>query len=57
MIIPLMPSQFWITGANLMKTGAKTMHTMLISLIRMFSAGPLVSLHGSPTVSPITAAP
>ena len=27
-----------------------------INLIRMFSAGPLVSLHGSPTVSPTTAA-
>lgn len=39
-----------------MKTGAKTMQTMLMSLIRMFSAGPLVSLQGSPTVSPITAA-
>jgi hypothetical protein len=30
--------------------------TMLISLIRMFRLGPLVSLNGSPTVSPTTAA-
>ena len=29
---------------------------MAISLIRMFKLGPLVSLRGSPTVSPITAA-
>ena len=31
---------------------AMTMLTMDISLIRMFSDGPLVSLNGSPTVSP-----
>ena len=55
--IPLIPNQPWIIGENLMNTGANTMHTMLISLIRIFSAGPLVSLQGSPTVSPITAAP
>src|SRR5690606_5910642 len=36
--------------------GAMTRATMLISLMRMFSAGPEVSLKGSPTVSPITAA-
>jgi len=30
--------------------------TMLISLIKMLSAGPEVSLNGSPTVSPTTAA-
>ena len=30
--------------------------TMLVSLIRMFIEGPLVSLNGSPTVSPVTAA-
>ena len=33
-----------------------TRATMVMSLIRMFSDGPLVSLNGSPTVSPITAA-
>ena len=38
-------------------TGAKTIETMLMSLMRMFKLGPDVSLHGSPTVSPITAAP
>ncbi len=33
-----------------------TMATMLMSLIRMFRLGPAVSLKGSPTVSPMTAA-
>ncbi len=37
-------------------TGANTRATMVISLISMFIAGPAVSLKGSPTVSPITAA-
>src|SRR5690606_39137633 len=37
------------------KEEANTRLTMLISLIRMFSDGPLVSLNGSPTVSPTTA--
>ena len=37
-------------------SGAKTRATMDISLIRMFSEGPEVSLKGSPTVSPTTAA-
>src|SRR5690606_31981360 len=36
--------------------GAMTSATMLISLMRMLSAGPEVSLKGSPTVSPMTAA-
>ncbi len=36
--------------------GAKTSATIDISLIRMFNAGPEVSLKGSPTVSPVTAA-
>ena len=36
--------------------GAITRLTTLISLIRMFSDGPAVSLKGSPTVSPTTAA-
>ena len=35
---------------------ATTIETMLISLIRMFSDGPDVSLNGSPTVSPTTVA-
>ena len=39
-----------------MINGVKTIATMLISLIRMLSEGPQVSLQGSPTVSPITAA-
>ena len=34
----------------------KTMDTVEHSLIRMFRAGPEVSLKGSPTVSPTTAA-
>ena len=33
-----------------------TMATMLMSLMRMFRLGPAVSLKGSPTVSPMTAA-
>ena len=52
-----MPRKCWIGPLNLMMTGAKTIDTMLISLIRMFSEGPEVSLQGSPTVSPMTAAP
>lgn len=35
---------------------ANTSETIDISLIRMFSEGPEVSLKGSPTVSPVTAA-
>ncbi len=41
---------------NLMKRGRNTSDTMDISFISMFSDGPDVSLHGSPTVSPTTAA-
>ena len=37
-------------------TGAKTSATIVISLIKIFIAGPEVSLNGSPTVSPVTAA-
>ena len=37
-------------------SGAKITATTLISLIRMFRLGPEVSLNGSPTVSPMTAA-
>ena len=36
--------------------GANTTATMVMSLIRMLMEGPEVSLKGSPTVSPITAA-
>ncbi len=36
--------------------GASTRETMDISLIKMFIAGPEVSLSGSPTVSPTTVA-
>ena len=36
--------------------GTSTSDTMDSSLTRMFIAGPVVSLNGSPTVSPITAA-
>ena len=38
------------------KRGANTRATIDISLMRMFSDGPEVSLKGSPTVSPTTAA-
>ena len=36
--------------------GTISTETILINLIRMFRDGPVVSLKGSPTVSPITAA-
>ena len=35
---------------------AKTSETIVMTLMRIFIAGPAVSLKGSPTVSPITAA-
>ena len=38
------------------RIGAMIMATTLISLIRMLSDGPEVSLKGSPTVSPVTVA-
>ena len=50
------PSAFWIIGENLTITGVNTTATMLMSFTRMFSDGPDVSLQGSPTVSPMTAA-
>lgn len=37
-------------------SGANTSETTVISLISMFRDGPEVSLNGSPTVSPVTAA-
>ena len=39
-----------------MNRGANTRDTTVISLIRMLMEGPEVSLKGSPTVSPTTAA-
>ena len=39
-----------------MKSGARTSVIVLSSLIRTWSDGPAVSLNGSPTVSPTTAA-
>ena len=39
-----------------MNTGAKTTDTTVMSLMRMLIEGPAVSLNGSPTVSPTTAA-
>ena len=39
-----------------LKNGAKTRLSTAMSLINMLSEGPLVSLSGSPTVSPMTAA-
>lgn len=38
------------------KKGANTRDSTAISLMRMFSDGPEVSLRGSPMVSPMTAA-
>ena len=40
----------------LKKSGAKTNATIVINLIKILSEGPAVSLKGSPTVSPTTAA-
>jgi len=49
-------SAFIMPGAHLTTVGAKTTATILINLMRMLSEGPDVSLNGSPTVSPTTAA-
>src|SRR6266542_564457 len=43
-------------GPAYLNSGARTSATTDISLIRMFMEGPEVSLNGSPTVSPTTAA-
>ena len=45
-----------MSGENFTITGVNTTATMLMSFTRMFRDGPEVSLQGSPTVSPITAA-
>ena len=47
---------FYLNKALLMINDAKTIETMDINFIRMFKDGPEVSLNGSPTVSPTTAA-
>ena len=44
---------YWLTKTT---SAAKTMETIDSSLIRMLMDGPEVSLKGSPTVSPTTAA-
>ena len=45
-----------MSGRTATKAGAKTSDTIAISLSRMFRLGPEVSLNGSPTTSPSTAA-
>ena len=45
-----------ISGVTFRKTGANTSETIAISLSRIFKDGPEVSLKGSPTKSPSTAA-
>ena len=45
-----------ISAYNIRMTGTKTSAIIDISLIRMLMDGPEVSLNGSPTVSPTTAA-
>lgn len=45
-----------ISGDTSRNTGANTSDTTAISFSRMFSEGPDVSLNGSPTTSPSTAA-
>ena len=46
----------WFLSGRYRRKGAITSATTDISLSRMFSDGPEVSLNGSPTVSPTTAA-
>ncbi len=45
-----------VTYFSYLISGAITNETTDINLIKMFNEGPLVSLKGSPTVSPTTAA-
>jgi hypothetical protein len=47
---------FYAYPAYLINSGANTSETMVINFIRMLRDGPDVSLKGSPTVSPTTAA-
>ncbi len=49
-------SRFYQNKLHATVKPAITIETILISLIRMFNDGPEVSLKGSPTVSPVTAA-
>jgi hypothetical protein len=49
-------AQFILKAWCLLKKLPKTSEVMAESLIRMLMAGPEVSLRGSPTVSPVTAA-
>ena len=44
------------SGSISIKTGAKIKEMTDINLIRISIVGPAVSLNGSPTVSPVTAA-
>jgi hypothetical protein len=48
--------EFCHCGCQPMKAEAKMSETIVITLITIFMAGPEVSLKGSPTVSPMTAA-
>ena len=52
----LLSLDFYGSAMNITKTGPKITATLPTSLISMFSEGPAVSLNGSPTVSPTTAA-
>lgn len=47
---------FYINYINLTNNGTNTSETIDINLIKIFNDGPDVSLNGSPTVSPTTAA-
>ena len=57
-IVPLLVAAHYrlMSGRTATKAGAKTSDTIAISLSRMFRLGPEVSLNGSPTTSPSTAA-
>lgn len=46
----------YISLTNYLKKGTRSKATMLATLIMGLMAGPAVSLYGSPTVSPVTAA-
>jgi hypothetical protein len=46
----------WVFYPKAIIIGKKTRETIDISFIKIFNEGPEVSLHGSPTVSPIIVA-
>merc|ERR1719281_733259 len=48
------PSEILVVSSLLRRRGAIVNATIDVSLMRMFKAGPEVSLKGSPTVSPTT---